>query len=254
MVNIYILELEQGKYYVGKTDHTFQRFNQHNTGSGAKWTQKYPVVDLYDFHRNMRNHDENRITLQMMRKFGAENVRGGSWTKVDMTPSHLRNLNIKAKKGRYDKSMPKRRECNRCGRHSHTDRNCYARYHANGKSLARKESLSQEDYVSFVEDFKERRTKAAMQDTADMEIVQKELAYVECMNEKDDDSKLEMLELLSEEEDEDNTDIFEEIFGPITQTLREFQAIAGEIKKTKKKAVKFGKKISKNLKKNLGLK
>ena len=93
-----------------------------------------------------------------------------------------------------------------------------------------------------------------MQDTADMEIVQKELAYVESMNEKDDDSKLEMLELLSEEEDEDNTDIFEEIFGPITQTLREFQAIAGEIKKTKKKAVKFGKKISKNLKKNLGLK
>ena len=36
MVNIYVLELEQGEYYVGKTDHTFQRFNQHVTGDGAK--------------------------------------------------------------------------------------------------------------------------------------------------------------------------------------------------------------------------
>ncbi len=43
MVNIYVLELQGKKYYVGKTNHTFQRFNQHKTGSGAKWTQKHKV-------------------------------------------------------------------------------------------------------------------------------------------------------------------------------------------------------------------
>ena len=29
MINIYVLELEGGNYYVGKTRHTFDRFDQH---------------------------------------------------------------------------------------------------------------------------------------------------------------------------------------------------------------------------------
>ena len=69
MVNIYVLELKGGKYYVGKTNHTFQRFNQHKTGSGAKWTQKHKVVDLFAFHKDMRDSDENKITIQMMKKY-----------------------------------------------------------------------------------------------------------------------------------------------------------------------------------------
>ena len=92
MVNIYVLELEQGKYYVGKTNHTFQRFNQHVTGDGAEWTKKYKVKDLFEFHKNRTDADENRITLQMMKKYGARNVRGGSWTKVDMSDNEIRRF------------------------------------------------------------------------------------------------------------------------------------------------------------------
>ena len=62
MVNIYVLELQGKKYYVGKTNHTFQRFNQHKTGSGAKWTQKHKVKDLFAFHKDMKDSDENKIT------------------------------------------------------------------------------------------------------------------------------------------------------------------------------------------------
>ena len=92
MVNIYVLKLKSGKYYVGKTNHTFQRFNQHHTGSGAKWTKKYPVVDLFDFHHGMKDSDENKITIQMMKKYGVKNVRGGSWTKVNMSQNEIQKL------------------------------------------------------------------------------------------------------------------------------------------------------------------
>ena len=92
MVNIYVLELKGGKYYVGKTNHTFQRFNQHKTGSGAKWTQKHKVVDLFAFHKDMRDSDENKITIQMMKKYGVKNVRGGSWTKVNMADQEIQRL------------------------------------------------------------------------------------------------------------------------------------------------------------------
>ena len=84
MVNIYVLELEQGKYYVGKTNHTFQRFNQHVTGDGAEWTKKYKVKDLFAFHKNRTDADENRITIQMMKKYGVKNVRGGSWCQLKL--------------------------------------------------------------------------------------------------------------------------------------------------------------------------
>ena len=119
MVNIYVLKLKSGKYYVGKTNHTFQRFSQHQTGSGAKWTKKYPVVDLFAFHHGMKDSDENKITIQMMKKYGVKNVRGGSWTKVNMTQNEINKLESKIKKRRTVKRK-KSKSCSRCGRSSHT--------------------------------------------------------------------------------------------------------------------------------------
>ena len=255
MVNIYILELEDGKFYVGKTNHTVQRFNQHNDGKGSKWTKKYPMVDLYDFHRDMKDADENRITMQMIRKFGAANVRGGSWTKVNMTRSEIRSLDAKAKKGRYQRAMPKRRLCNRCGRSSHTDRSCYARYHANGKSLTRKKSVSKQDYADFVVEYKQRRAAAVKAEHADGEKVEAELKMLEKIESQPEEKIIEVLETLSEEEEvDDNTDLFEEIFGPLVKTIEDAKKVVKSIKKAQKKATKFGKRISKGLKKNLGLK
>ena len=42
--NIYILELEDGKYYVGKSIDPIQRFEQHASGEGSAWTRKYKPV------------------------------------------------------------------------------------------------------------------------------------------------------------------------------------------------------------------
>lgn len=43
-------------------------------------------------------------------------------------------------KGKPKKTVAKSRKCSRCGRTSHTASSCYAKTHANGKSLSKKKS------------------------------------------------------------------------------------------------------------------
>ena len=147
MVNIYVLELEQGKYYVGKTDHTFQRFNQHVTGDGAKWTQKYKVKDLFEFHRDRTDADENRITLQMMKKYGIKNVRGGSWSQLKLSKKSINSLERRINGRRYSK-VKSTKKCTKCGRNNHTAQNCYARTHVNGKRIKREKNIVDLSYFT----------------------------------------------------------------------------------------------------------
>ena len=92
MVNIYVLELEGGNYYVGKTRRTFDRFDQHREGSGARWTKLHPVVGLYTFHKDRRDSDENMFTILMMKNFGIDKVRGGSWTNPEISDRSRKKL------------------------------------------------------------------------------------------------------------------------------------------------------------------
>ena len=114
--------------------------------NGAKWTKKYPVIDLYDFHPRMKSSDENRITREMMRKFGVANVRGGSWTKVNMTKDEIRRLESKLK----HKPSVSTKSCTRCGRDSHTKAKCYARTHKNGSRLRSKTTISRDSYAKLL--------------------------------------------------------------------------------------------------------
>ena len=44
---IYILELEKGKYYVGRTEHKKNRINDHFVGRGSVFTRKYNPKKFY---------------------------------------------------------------------------------------------------------------------------------------------------------------------------------------------------------------
>ena len=45
MVNIYVLKLKSGKYYVGKTNNVNVRLNDHIRSKGSTWTKKYkPII------------------------------------------------------------------------------------------------------------------------------------------------------------------------------------------------------------------
>ena len=273
MVNIYVLELQGNKYYVGKTNHTFQRFNQHKSGSGAKWTQKHKVKDLFAFHKDMKDTDENKITIQMMKKYGVRNVRGGSWTKVNMTEAEIKRLEkrISGRSKRRSKSSstkkttrPKKKiSCTRCGRTSHTVEKCYARFHANGKSLTRKLEISDAEYRAFFNHYRNQRKEVAAEDPqlSDAD-VEKEVQQLEQMKDSQPEEVIEVMESFSEEDSSFSflellsgssyslIDAIDETIATSIQNVAD--AVEKKAKNTAKKVNKSAKKLFKGVKKRLG--
>ncbi|MDA8839248.1 hypothetical protein N9N14_02055 [Candidatus Poseidonia alphae] len=95
MVAIYVLRLQRGKYYVGLTRKNVERIWQHIDGKGAAWTKKYPPKEgkeIVSFQDGLKVADEDRITLEMMSKYGVRNVRGGSWCRVNMSARQVSEL------------------------------------------------------------------------------------------------------------------------------------------------------------------
>ena len=98
MVAIYVLRLQRGKYYVGMTRKNVERIWQHIDGKGAAWTKKYPPKEgneMLSFQDGLKASDENRITIEMMAKYGIKNVRGGEWCRVKMHSKTISELNRK---------------------------------------------------------------------------------------------------------------------------------------------------------------
>ena len=87
MIYIYVLKLENNKYYVGKTTNPQFRLENHFCSTGAEWTKKYTPLKLHELRPDQSNHDEQRITQEYMTKYGIDNVRGGPWCKVTLDQS-----------------------------------------------------------------------------------------------------------------------------------------------------------------------
>ena len=82
---LYVLKLENGKWYVGITSkHPEERFQEHRLGKmAAYWTMLHKPIEI-EFVEELgvvsRRHAEkyeNKITRQLMRERGLNNVRGG---------------------------------------------------------------------------------------------------------------------------------------------------------------------------------
>ena len=82
MVFIYALQLEQGKYYIGKTDNPRFRLENHFNFNGSEWTKKYRPLKVLEIKSDCDDYDEDKITRQYMDKYGINNVRGGSFVSI----------------------------------------------------------------------------------------------------------------------------------------------------------------------------
>lgn len=164
MVFIYILELENNKYYIGKTLNPNFRLEQHLTYNGSEWTKKYKPKKVLEIIQNCDDFDEDKYTLKYMKHYGISNVRGGTFCKVNLDKNNLDIINkmitsstdkcyICGKYGHFAKDCYKKinilkdtiynkhlyfnskNKCYRCGREGHYSTNCYALKHINGKYL-----------------------------------------------------------------------------------------------------------------------
>lgn len=89
---IYILRLEGGKYYVGKTGNAYRRFNDHFKGRGARWTKLHKPIEVLDIIENKSLFTEDNVTKQLMINYGIDNVRGGVYVKPKLAKCDIRNL------------------------------------------------------------------------------------------------------------------------------------------------------------------
>lgn len=91
---IYLLTLEQGKYYVGRTVNPERRMLEHleANGSGAYWTSMYKPVKLTIIKRNADPFDEDKYVKLYMSKKGIDNVRGGSYSASVLPNQAVRQL------------------------------------------------------------------------------------------------------------------------------------------------------------------
>jgi hypothetical protein len=92
MIFIYVLKLENNKYYIGKSTNPKSRIHKHFSNNGSVWTKIHKPIKVIEIISNCDIYDEDKITLKYMDKYGIKNVRGGYFCQPSLTSIQLHFL------------------------------------------------------------------------------------------------------------------------------------------------------------------
>jgi len=125
---IYILKLNNNKYYIGKTNRNVkERYQEHLEGIGSFWTKKYKPLSVVKQIENSSPFDEDRYVKEYMAIYGIDNVRGGSYNQEELNGETIKFLK--------NELRTSKNECYKCGSTSHFVSECYY--------------ISIDDYIQF---------------------------------------------------------------------------------------------------------
>lgn len=117
MVTIYVLLLENDKYYIGKTQNIDFRLDNHFNSDGSVWTSKYKPLKLVEKIDNCEDFDEDKYTLKYMNMYGIDNVRGGGFCQLKLSNENYTTLNKMLNNNNN--------KCFICGDSNHFVKECY---------------------------------------------------------------------------------------------------------------------------------
>jgi hypothetical protein len=82
MIHIYVLQLEDYRFFVGKTKNPQFKLEEHFRLSNYPWTQKFTPIKVIEIIPNCNDNDLDNYTLKYMQRYGIYCVRGGSYQKL----------------------------------------------------------------------------------------------------------------------------------------------------------------------------
>lgn len=155
---IYVLECQDGKYYVGMTTHRRRRLRQHFQSDrfASAWTQTYPPQKVVREYRRVPSRFalgmEAQVTAELMWEYGVNNVRGAMFSHpkpftgddIDSLVSfigHFNSLSYQKVRDYLEPTLPtpkKSIRCFRCGKYGHVASTCSAKIAKKKTPLTRK--------------------------------------------------------------------------------------------------------------------
>lgn len=100
---VYVLELVDNRYYIGRTSNFIQRMNEHFIEGGALYTKKYKPIKIKEVVEETSKYDERDKTLEYMHRYGWENVRGYAWCRENL--SKMPKVKRNNKEGREEECV-----------------------------------------------------------------------------------------------------------------------------------------------------
>lgn len=113
---IYVLLLENNKYYIGKTNNLEKRFLEHLNHKGCEWTKLYKPIKVVEKKKEETEFDEDIYTKKYMKKYGLSNVRGGSYVQIELPEYQRKSL--------QDELKTSDNLCFKCDKKGHFIKDC----------------------------------------------------------------------------------------------------------------------------------
>jgi predicted GIY-YIG superfamily endonuclease len=80
---IYVLQLIDDRYYIGRSQNVLYRIEQHFNGDGSVYTKKFKPLKVVEIVEETTNEDERNKTIEYIKKYTWEKVRGYVWCRID---------------------------------------------------------------------------------------------------------------------------------------------------------------------------
>lgn len=155
MYQVYILKLENNKYFVGHTQ-SIENLQSQIKKKNIKWISQNPYIKILKVINKCDKFDVDKYTKKYMEVYGIDHVRGGSYFEPELSPEIIKQitneLGISNQEIYYEEdSEPDNNDiiedsfdeikgefeiinkCARCGSNDHYTYNCFVEFLSKGE-------------------------------------------------------------------------------------------------------------------------